>query len=142
MPKGQKGLPRDPVTGKVKRSRGRPKNSLNKTTIEVKEALSWCFEKMGGREKLLTWAKANQTTFYTKMYIQMLPMTIQGKINATVTDGDERKLLATTMVDALTRIIAARQSGSEGVGVIIDNTANEESVPQLVFSRKTGTETT
>lgn len=121
---------------------GRPKGAQNKVTLEVKQALSWCFEEMGGRKKLLKWAKENPTIFYTKMYIQMLPMTIQGKIDATVNDGDERKLLASTMVDALSRIISARQSGSEGLGVIIDNTPIEESVPQLVFSRKTGTETT
>ena len=120
---------------------GRPKGAKGKAGLEVKEALSWCFEAMGGRAKLLKWAKANPTLFYTKMYMQMLPMTIQGKIDATIHDGDERKLLATTMVDALSRIIAARQSGSEGLGIIVDNVPTEESVPKLVFSRKAGTKT-
>ena len=51
---------------------GRNKGSLNKTTIEVKKALSLAFEGIGGVPALIKWAKDNQTDFY-KLYAKMLP---------------------------------------------------------------------
>lgn len=144
-PKGRKGiksnLPKDPKTGKVLPSKGRPKGTPNRITAEAKTMIGLAFEGLGGLQALIDTADKSDSLrmiFYTQLYAKLIPIQIQGKIDATI-EGDG-KLLAATMVDALTRVIASRRSGGEGVGIIIDNTTADESVPQLVLSRKAGTE--
>src|SRR5688572_17275262 len=56
--------------------RGRPKGSRNKITNEAKWAIQMAFEKLGGVDGLVAWAKAdkaNLSVFYTKIYPRLLP---------------------------------------------------------------------
>jgi hypothetical protein len=132
-------LPKD-ENGRVKAGPGRPKGLANRVTLEAKHAISLAFDGLGGVDALIEWANesnSNKGLFYSQIYTKLIPMQIHGKVDAEIT-GDGQ-LLASTMVDALLRIRAARQSGDGGVGVIIDNVPAEESVPQLVLSGKTGT---
>ncbi len=64
---------------------GRPKGSLNKRTIAVKEALEACFEELGGIEGLVKWAWSDRGEFY-RQWAKMLPKDIN--VNASVTLGD------------------------------------------------------
>lgn len=66
--KGQKRVP----------GSGRKKGDVNKVTRSVKEALVECFDKMGGVEALVRWAKRNQTDFY-KLWTRLLPIQITGE---------------------------------------------------------------
>lgn len=122
---------------------GRPKGTPNKVTAEAKTMIALAFEGMGGLDTLIETANktdAMRMTFYTQLYAKLIPVQVQGQIDATI-DGDGQ-FLATAMVDALTRTIAsarrARDAGGAGEGmvVVIDNDAVEEPVPQLVLSRK------
>lgn len=130
--------------GKIAAGPGRPKGLPNKITAEAKTMIGLAFEGLGGLEKLIETANTSDSmrmTFYTQLYAKLIPVQIQGKIDATI-EGDG-KLLADAMVDALARTIASarrvRDTGGvgEGMVVVIDNDATEEPIPQLVVSRKT-----
>ena len=51
---------------------GRPKGSVNKTTVSVKEALLKVYEKRGGDEAFLQWSRENPDEFY-KLWGRLLP---------------------------------------------------------------------
>jgi hypothetical protein len=57
--------------------KGRPKGSLNKSTVAVKEALSQAFDDLRGVEGLTTWARENPTAFY-QLWGKMLPLQVGG----------------------------------------------------------------
>jgi hypothetical protein len=64
---------------------GRPKGSLNKRTIAVKEALEAAFDELGGVDGLVKWAFTDRTAFY-KEWAKMLPKDVN--LNATITLGE------------------------------------------------------
>ena len=57
---------------------GRPKGIPNKVTLSVREAIVAAFEKMGGVDALVKWAKKNPTDFY-KLWTRLLPVQITGE---------------------------------------------------------------
>lgn len=60
---------------------GRPKGSKNKTTLQVKEAISFAAEGLGGAERLVAWAKEdpqNERVFWAQIYPKLLPLEISG----------------------------------------------------------------
>lgn len=61
---------------KGRKTGGRRKGALNKKTVEVKQALTEAFEKLGGIESLVRWGKENPTAFYP-LWIKLLPMQAQ-----------------------------------------------------------------
>lgn len=54
---------------------GKKPGTLSKTTTAAKEAFQAAFDEMGGVEKLVTWAKDNQTDFY-KLYGRLIPLDV------------------------------------------------------------------
>lgn len=67
-------MPRKPPPGP---GPGRPKGLQNKVTIQVKEALLWAAEAIGGRERLVAWIKAdpeNEKIYWRDMFCRMLPL--------------------------------------------------------------------
>jgi hypothetical protein len=72
----QKGHPKLPGAGRVK---GVP----NSTTIEVKKAIEYAFQGMGGHKRLLEWADANPTEFYRYVWSKLIPQ----KMDIAVTQG-------------------------------------------------------
>lgn len=56
---------------------GRPEGSQNKVTLEAKEALQECFERIGSVESLAVWAEENRTDFY-KIWSKIIPHTVAG----------------------------------------------------------------
>lgn len=58
---------------------GRKPGSVNKTTATVKAALEQAFEKMGGVDNLVEWAKSEPTEFY-KLYSKLLPLQVNGNM--------------------------------------------------------------
>ena len=55
---------------------GRPKGIPSKTAWIVRKALAGAFEDIGGMEVFVQWAKNNQTDFYTKLWVKLLPNTV------------------------------------------------------------------
>lgn len=59
---------------------GRPKGSLNKTTIAAKEAIQAAFDGIGGIDALVAWASddKNKAVFYGSIYPKLLPHQVTG----------------------------------------------------------------
>lgn len=62
--------------------KGRPKGSVNKTTLAAKEAISLAAERLGGVERLVAWAQedpTNEKVFWGTIYPKLLPVQISGE---------------------------------------------------------------
>ena len=64
---------------------GRPKGAPNKQTRAVKQCILNAFEDIGGVANLAAWAEANQTDFYTKMWVKVMPTEITGEDGGDIT---------------------------------------------------------
>lgn len=73
---------------KGKKSGGRPKGSLNKTTIELKEMIRAALDDSGGKEYFIKQAKENPTAFMT-LIGKIIPSDVNATINGNVrVDGN------------------------------------------------------
>ena len=63
---------------------GRKKGTPNKTTQSVKESLKSVYDRLGGDEAMLEWARENPEEFY-RHWIKMLPTEV--KQDVTSSDG-------------------------------------------------------
>ena len=62
--------------------KGRPKGTLNKTTLAAKEAIALAADKLGGAERLVAWAKEepqNERVFWGTIYPKLLPLQVTGE---------------------------------------------------------------
>src|SRR2546425_8751564 len=123
------GLPKDPKTGKAKGGPGRPKGVPNKVTGEAKRMIALAFEGVGGLEQLIEWAKDHQTAFYTQVYAKLIPLQVQGEINANIKDGDG-KLLAASLEHAFHRIIDAQSEQKQ-----FTDKSGDNKTPLLIEAR-------
>lgn len=57
---------------------GRQPGSPNKTTANAREAFQNAFDKIGGTERLATWAETNPTEFF-KLYGRLIPVDVNAK---------------------------------------------------------------
>jgi hypothetical protein len=65
----------------TRKGMGRPKGSKNKTTLQVKEAISYAAAGLGGADRLVEWAKEdpqNERVFWAQIYPKLLPLEISG----------------------------------------------------------------
>ena len=72
---------------KGRKTGGRQKGSLNKTTSVAKEAIELAAEGIGGVERMIEWVKedpGNERIFWSQMYTKLLP------VQADVTSGGEK----------------------------------------------------
>lgn len=63
--------------GNGKPGPGRPKGAVNKNTRLVKDAIAEAFDKLGGMERLVAWAKEspeNEKVFYTALLPKLIPV--------------------------------------------------------------------
>ena len=61
---------------------GRPKGSQNKVTKAAKDAIAEAAEKLGGVNRLVTWAKEdakNEHAFWATIYPKLLPLQVSGE---------------------------------------------------------------
>lgn len=66
---------------------GRPPGSRNKTTTIAKEAIALAAEGLGGTDRLIAWAKAddkNESAFWTTIYPKLLPLQVDADVNAKI----------------------------------------------------------
>lgn len=67
--------------GEKRQNQGRPKGSLNKTTLAAKEAIALAAEGLGGTDRLIEWAKEdplNERAFWSNIYPKLLPLQVSG----------------------------------------------------------------
>lgn len=67
---------------KPKNRIGRKKGKANNVTRSLKENILEAFERIGGVRNFAAWAEENQTEYYTKIFVKLLPTDI--KVEATV----------------------------------------------------------
>ena len=61
---------------------GRPKGSQNKTTKAAKDAIAEAAEKLGGTNRLVSWAQEdplNERAFWSSIYPKLLPLQVSGE---------------------------------------------------------------
>jgi hypothetical protein len=83
---------------------GRVKGSLNKTTKTAKEAIALAADKLGGADRLVSWAQEdpqNERVFWGTIYPKLLPLQVTGE------GGGAVEVRATLDVDKLpTEVLA------------------------------------
>jgi hypothetical protein len=60
---------------------GRPKGSVNKTTAAAKDVIAHAAEALGGKQRLVAWAKEapeNERVFWGTIYPKLLPLQVAG----------------------------------------------------------------
>lgn len=65
---------------------GRPPGSRNKTTVAAKEAIALAAERLGGVDRLVTWAKSdplNERAFWSSIYPKLMPLQVGGADDGT-----------------------------------------------------------
>jgi hypothetical protein len=68
--------------GEKRPNQGRPKGSLNKATMAVKDAIAAAAEGLGGTERLIAWAQEdplNERAFWSSIYPKLLPLQLTGE---------------------------------------------------------------
>ena len=71
----------------ARRGRGRPKGSPNKVQQSAKELIAAVAQKLGGMERMATWAKEdplNERAYWTNIYPKLLPLTVAGQLDMNV----------------------------------------------------------
>lgn len=61
--------------------KGRPKGVLNKTTLIAKDAIATAAERLGGVDRLVSWAQEdekNESVFWASIYPKLLPLQVTG----------------------------------------------------------------
>lgn len=87
---------------------------------EARDALATAFEGVGGMSKFIAWAKTHRSAFYS-MYVKLLPMQVQTKVDVTHRDSDEA---LHKLTDAFKRLIASRdedEAREMASGIFRDN---------------------
>ena len=75
---------------------GRKKGTPNKLTATVKNAIAAAADDLGGKDRLVAWAKedeANERAFWTQIYPKLLPYQVEGS-------GDEGEIIFKTVYEA------------------------------------------
>ena len=60
---------------------GRPRGSLNKTTKAAKDAIAEAADRLGGVNRLVSWAREapeNEKAFWATIYPKLLPLQVNG----------------------------------------------------------------
>ena len=63
--------------------KGRPKGASNKLGVAAKDAIAMAADKLGGTDRLVTWAQEdekNESAFWTTIYPKLLPLQINGSL--------------------------------------------------------------
>lgn len=133
-------LPYDPKTGKFLGGPGRKKGVPNKFSRQAKENIAEVFDRMGGIEAMLAWARGNPDVFYAQIYTKLIPVHVQAQVE--VEHKGEPSAATAALERILTGILAQRSEPSGPAPVIIDGRTNQRTSPQLVLPGPTGANTT
>ena len=83
-----------PGTATGNAGKGRKPGAVNKLTKGAKEAIQEAFKGLGGVAALQRWATDNPESFYTKVWVRILPQDINANVTArNMTDEEARQRL-------------------------------------------------
>ena len=69
-----------------KKTGGRNAGTLNKNTVTVEDTIVMAAKRIGGEDRLVTWVNEspkNEELFWTRMYMRLLPLQINTKVERT-----------------------------------------------------------
>lgn len=73
--------------GYPKSGGGSRKGIPNKSTHDVREAILWAADQLGGKQRIVTWAQEdpqNERIFWDRLYPRLLPKEINANVAGTV----------------------------------------------------------
>ena len=77
------------------KGKGRPKGVPNKTTKAAKQAIEEAFKGLGGVAALQRWAEKDPEAFYTKVWVKILPLSVNANVaSVPLTDEERRAIIA------------------------------------------------
>lgn len=92
---------------------GKPKGALSKTTKTAKEAIQAAADGLGGKDRLIAWAKEdplNERAFWSSIYPKLLPLQVTGEgggaiktesaLNVSGLNVDQLRAIASISVNA------------------------------------------
>ncbi len=82
---------------KGRKTGGRTKGTLNKTTVIAKEAIEMAFNGIGGPAAFTAWASENQGDFYRMIFPKLLPV----QLNHADAEGDKLEGFKVVLVGKL-----------------------------------------
>lgn len=100
----------------LRKGGGRPKGSVNKTTMQAKQAIALAAEGLGGTDRLIAWAQEdpkNESVFWSSIYTKLVPLDVNGTHNVNIVDRAE---LLRRASDEVREIFGERGAG-EGSSV-------------------------
>lgn len=77
----------------TRRGAGRPKGSPNKVSKAAKEAIAEAAEKLGGVDRLVSWAQEapeNERAFWATIYPKLIPLQVAGELDLNVSTKEQR----------------------------------------------------
>jgi hypothetical protein len=93
-----------------KKTGGRQKGSMNKVTREIKVAIEETFEKLGGVEHMVKWARERPDLFYTQVLPKVLPLQVSAKV-----DGEIKSTVDLSIVPS-ELLVQLKQRNAENIG--------------------------
>ena len=80
----------------MKKTAGRKAGTPNVLTAQVKEAIEWVSQKIGGPERLATWVQAdpeNEKIFWRDIYTKLLPLQVNATHRSAMADMNHQELV-------------------------------------------------
>jgi hypothetical protein len=100
--------------------KGRPKGATNHTTRLAKQAIAEAFDKLGGMEALVEWAKRdedNLKVFYATIWPKIIPLEVNGTHDVSVVDRTEQVRRAQEIVRDIFDVGSGSGAGNHGGGL-------------------------
>lgn len=77
------------------KGKGRKKGVPNKLTASAKQAIETAFQGLGGVDALKRWAESDPESFYTKVWVKILPLSVNANVTSVpLTDEERRAIIA------------------------------------------------
>ena len=115
---------------------GRPARRPNKIRGQAKDNIAEVFERLGGVEGMVKWARNHATAFYSKIYPKLIGVDVQAKTDEALKQDDNSASEALERL--LLNILASRQDGHEKDPSVTDHDPSGGASSELVVGRTNG----
>jgi len=115
---------------------GHPAGRPNKITGQAKENIAEVFERLGGVEGMVKWARNHATAFYSKIYPKLIGVDVQAKTDEALKQDDNSASEALERL--LLNILASRQDGHEKDPSVTDHDPSGGPAPESAVARTNG----
>ncbi len=114
-------MPRGSKPGE--RRGGRKRGTPNKVTRSCRQAIEFAADALGGGEALARWAKKNQTLFWSRIYVRLLP--VSGSVVVQQQDDGEDAFQALDrLIEGYARVAEGDKAAAEPEAKALDGKAS------------------